>query len=58
MRLEASVGDTINENDVLLVVEAMKMETEIKSPYSGTIKSILVETGDQIQTGQVLVEIE
>ena len=58
LRIEANVGDTINENDVLLVVEAMKMETEIKSPYSGTIKSILVEQGDQIQTGQVLVEVE
>ena len=58
LRIEVSVGDTINENDVLLVIEAMKMETEIKSPFSGVVKSILVEQGEQIQTGQVLVEVE
>ena len=58
LRIEVSVGDTINENDVLLVIEAMKMETEIKSPFSGVVKSILVEQGEQIQTDQVLVEVE
>ena len=58
LRIEVNIGDTINENELLLVVEAMKMETEIKSPFSGIVKSILVEQGDQIQTGQVLIEIE
>ena len=57
LRIEVSEGDTIQEGDVLLVVEAMKMETEITSPVSGVVKSIEVSPGNQVQTGQVLVVV-
>ena len=57
LRLEVSEGDEIAEGDVLLVVEAMKMETEIKSPKAGVVKSIEVAQGDKIVTGQDLVVI-
>ena len=40
--------------DVLLVLEAMKMEIEIKAPSNGTVSSFAVKKGDQVQSGAVL----
>lgn len=57
LRVEVSEGEEVSEGDVLLVVEAMKMETEIKSPYSGKILSINVAQGDTVKNGQTLVTI-
>ena len=42
----------------MLVLEAMKMETDITAPVAGTIKSITVKVGDSVQGGQVLAEFE
>ena len=50
-------GDSIAEGDVIAVVEAMKMETEIKSPVGGTVQSVEIEVGNHVQTGQVLVTV-
>ena len=57
LRINVSAGDTVEEGDVLVVVEAMKMETEIKSNVSGTIASVEVSVGDQVKAGQVLVTL-
>ena len=57
LKVLVSEGDTIAEGDVIAVVEAMKMETEIKSPVSGTVKSVDIEVGNKVQTGQVLVTV-
>ena len=57
LKINVSEGDYIDEGDVLLVLEAMKMETEIKSPKSGTIKSVEVSVGDQVKNSQTLVVI-
>ena len=57
LKVLVSVGDSIQEGDVLAVVEAMKMETEIKSPVSGVVKSVSIEAGNQVKTGQELVTI-
>ena len=57
LKVLVSEGDTISEGDVIAVVEAMKMETEIKSPVSGTVKSVEIEVGNKVQNGQVLVTI-
>ena len=57
LRINVSEGDNVEENDVLLVLEAMKMETEIKSPASGKIEAILIEPASQVQSGQVLIHI-
>lgn len=57
LKILVSEGDTIAEGDVIAVVEAMKMETEIKSPVSGTVKTVDIEVGNKVQTGQVLVTV-
>ena len=58
VRVNAQVGQQIKINDPLLVLEAMKMETNITAPVEGKIKAINAKVGDAVQTGQVLVEFE
>jgi oxaloacetate decarboxylase alpha subunit len=52
-----SVGQQVSDGDPVLVIEAMKMETEIRSNTSGAVLSILVSKGDSIQADQVLMTI-
>ncbi|MGE5486334.1 MAG: biotin/lipoyl-containing protein [bacterium] len=51
-------GQSIQKNDLLLVLEAMKMETRIFSQAAGIIKTVQVAPGDAVKPGQVLIEIE
>ena len=51
-------GDVIEAGQVLLVLEAMKMETEITAPKAGTVGAIHVSEGDAVQGGQGLIEID
>jgi biotin carboxyl carrier protein len=53
-----SVGQRVKPGDVLLRVEAMKMENDIKSDAEGTVKEILVSKGDEVLEGAVLVVLE
>jgi oxaloacetate decarboxylase alpha subunit len=55
--LKCNVGDQVSEGDTVLIMESMKMETEVNAHCSGTIQSILVKEGDTIQTGDQLVII-
>ena len=57
LRVLVSAGDSISEGDIIAVIEAMKMETEIKSPLSGTIKEVDIEAGSKVKTGDTLVTI-
>ena len=57
-RVLVEEGQSIAEGDVVVVLEAMKMETEITAPRAGTIASVLVAAGDAVSGGQVLVEVE
>jgi biotin carboxyl carrier protein len=57
LRIEAKVGDQVAENDLLLVMEAMKMENEIFAPVGGTVRDIIVKQGDQLMADDVLVII-
>jgi biotin carboxyl carrier protein len=57
-RVNTHVGQTIQVNDVLLVLEAMKMETVITAPFSGRVKAVNAKVGDAVRQGEVLVEIE
>ncbi len=58
VRIAAQVGQTLQTGDVLIVLEAMKMETNITAPNAGKIASIKVNQGDSVQSGQVVVEFE
>lgn len=57
-RISAQVGQAIQVNDVLMVLEAMKMETVITAPIAGKIAQINVQAGDAVQQGQVLIEFD
>jgi biotin carboxyl carrier protein len=51
-------GDTVKQNDVLFILEAMKMKTNISSPQNGRIKAIKVKVSDKIEAGQALLTFE
>ena len=57
-RIEKNAGNTVDEGDVILILESMKMEIEILAEKKGIIKSFLVEEGDLVQEGQHLANIE
>ena len=56
-KIVKNVGDAVAEGDVIMILEAMKMEIDIPSPQAGTIASINVNTNDAIQDGQLLATI-
>ncbi len=56
-KITKNVGDTVVEGDVIMILEAMKMEIDIPSPSAGTITSINVNTNDAVQDGQLLATI-
>lgn len=51
-------GQVVNENDVLFILESMKMKTNISSPRSGTIKEVKIKNGDMVSLGQILTSYE
>ena len=58
VRLEVEVGETITADQTLLVMEAMKMESDVKSPQSGVIQTINVQAGDTVQSGDALLSLK
>lgn len=57
IKINVHEGDSVSEGDVLLVMEAMKMEQEIKASKAGTVASIDAGVGDQIQAGGALIHL-
>ncbi|MCF8029757.1 MAG: acetyl-CoA carboxylase biotin carboxyl carrier protein subunit [Desulfohalobiaceae bacterium] len=53
-----NVGDTVEEDDEVLVLEAMKMENSVYSSADGTVKEIKVKQGDAVEEDDVLIVIE
>ena len=56
-RSKASVGQAVKKGDVLLILEAMKMENEVVAPEDGTVASIDVAAGDSVEAGAVLATL-
>tara|TARA_B110000438_G_scaffold300652_1_gene353569 strand:- start:2078 stop:3853 length:1776 start_codon:yes stop_codon:yes gene_type:complete len=56
-RVTVAIGDQVAEGDVILVLEAMKMETEIRSPAFGTVIAINVAAGDAVKVGDSLLSL-
>lgn len=56
--INVNIGDEVQENDPLLILEAMKMENVISSPRAGIIKSISAAKGDAVDKNQLLIEFE
>ena len=55
--VKVNVGEKVDNGQVLLVLEAMKMENEIVSPVGGTISSVMVKKGDTVNSGDLLITI-
>ena len=57
-KIETKVGDVVEEDDVLLIVESMKMEIPVEAPEDGKVLEIKVAEGQSIEEGDVLVVLE
>lgn len=57
LSINVAVGDTVNEGDAVIILEAMKMENEINAPCAGTVTSVCVNKGESVDSGKVLVTI-
>jgi biotin carboxyl carrier protein len=58
IRVLVAEGDEVAEGDVVCILEAMKMENELKAPKSGTVKALHAGLGQDVELGAVLAEIE
>jgi acetyl-CoA carboxylase biotin carboxyl carrier protein len=56
--IEATVGDELEEEDTIIVLESMKMEIPVVAPSGGTLKEILVQEGDAVAEGQEVAIME
>lgn len=56
--IKVNVGDQVKTGDVIIILEAMKMENEVTAPKDGTIKEIKAQKGQAVNTGDELIVIE
>ena len=57
-KVVANTGDSVEEDDVLMILESMKMEIPVTAPVPGSVKEIRVKEGDVVKEGQVVAVIE
>ena len=57
-KIEKSVGDPVEADEVILILESMKMEIPVEAPCAGRIQAIRVQEGDSVEEGDVLVVLE
>jgi biotin carboxyl carrier protein len=58
VRVLARAGEVIQAGQGILVIEAMKMQNEVRAPKAGTLKSIVAQQGANVNAGEVLATIE
>ena len=58
LSVRAAEGDRVKVGDVLVTLEALKLENEIASPHSGVVRSVNVKPGDSVHAGALLVTVE
>ena len=58
IRVEVEAGTEVQARQALVVLEAMKMEIPVHSPFEGTVKAVHVAAGDRVAGGALLVELE
>ena len=58
LKVEKNVGDRVDEDEVVLVMEAMKMEIPVVAPASGVLKDLKVSAGQAVEADQLLAEID
>ena len=58
LRVDVAPGDAVRARQTLLVLEAMKMETPLSSPFDATVSAVHVVAGDRVAGGALLVELE
>ena len=57
-KVEVEVGDSVNEGDVLIILESMKMEIPVESPDAGTVAELLVKADDAVEEDQVVAILD
>ena len=57
-KISVEIGQKVDIDDVLVILESMKMEIPIESKYSGIVKQILVKEGDNVNEGQEIIILE
>ena len=57
-KIEKQVGDSVGEDDVLIIIESMKMEIPVEAPHAGRIAEIRVREGESVEEGAVLAVLE
>lgn len=58
VKINSKVGDKVKKGQTLLILEAMKMENEIKSGIDGVVKAVHVKAGDALENGVLMMEVE
>ena len=58
VKVDVKVGDKVNEDDQVAILEVMKMEMPIVAPAAGTVKEILVEAGQEVEADTVIATLE
>jgi len=57
-KIETAVGDSLEEEDVILILESMKMEIPVEAPCAGRLAEIRVQEGENVEEGSVLAVID
>lgn len=58
IKVNVQPGQQLTTNDLIMVLEAMKMETNVTAPVSGKVKNVRVQAGDPVKVNQILAEFE